>query len=157
MAEDAPSASPPELTEEQIAELKQAFNEFDNDGSGTITTKELGYAMRAMGMNPTEQELLDLINEFDTDGSGQIEFPEFCNMMSHKIGLDNDEELIRSAFRVMDKKGTGTITSAEFRFLMTNIGDKISHEEFDMLIGEADRDGDGYLDYEEFVQLMTSK
>lgn len=66
-----------ELTEEQIAELKQAFNEFDNDGSGTITTKELGYAMRAMGMNPTEQELLDLINEFDTDGSGQIEFPEF--------------------------------------------------------------------------------
>ena len=52
-----------ELTEEQIAELKQAFNEFDNDGSGTITTKELGYAMRAMGMNPTEQELLDLINE----------------------------------------------------------------------------------------------
>ena len=52
-----------ELTEEQIAELKQAFNEFDNDGSGTITTKELGYAMRAMGMNPPEQELLDLINE----------------------------------------------------------------------------------------------
>ncbi|TRY75206.1 hypothetical protein TCAL_04610 [Tigriopus californicus] len=149
---------PPELTEEQIAELKQAFNEFDKDGSGNITTKELGYAMRAMGMNPTEQELLDLINEFDTDGSGQIEFPEFCNMMSHKIGrYDNDEDLIRSAFRVMDKKGTGTITSAEFRFLMTNIGDKISHEEFDMLIGEADRDGDGYLDYEEFVQLMTSK
>lgn len=54
---------PPELTEEQIAELKQAFNEFDKDGSGNITTKELGYAMRAMGMNPTEQELLDLINE----------------------------------------------------------------------------------------------
>ena len=52
-----------DLTTEQIAELKEAFNEFDNDGSGTITTKELGYAMRAMGMNPTEQELVDLINE----------------------------------------------------------------------------------------------
>lgn len=52
-----------DLTSEQIAELKEAFNEFDNDGSGTITTKELGYAMRAMGMNPTEQELVDLINE----------------------------------------------------------------------------------------------
>ena len=32
-------------------------------GGGTINTTELGYAMRAMGMNPTEQELLDLINE----------------------------------------------------------------------------------------------
>ena len=51
------------MSEQQIAELKQAFNEFDVDGGGTINTTELGYAMRAMGMNPTEQELLDLINE----------------------------------------------------------------------------------------------
>ena len=52
-----------DLSEEQIAELKQAFNEFDIDGGGTISTKELGYAMKALGMNPTEPELLDLINE----------------------------------------------------------------------------------------------
>ena len=51
------------MSEEQIAELKQAFNEFDADGGGSINTGELGYAMRAMGMNPTEAELLDLINE----------------------------------------------------------------------------------------------
>ena len=46
------------LSEEQVAELKQAFNEFDVDGGGTISTHELGWAMRAMGMNPTESELL---------------------------------------------------------------------------------------------------
>ena len=51
------------LTEEQVAELREAFNEFDTDGGGTITTRELGYAMRAMGMNPTENELLELIAE----------------------------------------------------------------------------------------------
>ena len=51
------------FSEEQIAELRQAFNEFDVDGGGTINTRELGWAMRAMGMNPTEAELLDLINE----------------------------------------------------------------------------------------------
>ena len=54
---------PHNLTEEQVAELRQAFNEFDADGGGTISTRELGFCMRAMGMNPTEQELLDLINE----------------------------------------------------------------------------------------------
>ena len=53
------------LSEEQVAELKQAFDEFDVDGGGTINTKELGYAMRAMGMNPTEPEILDLINEVE--------------------------------------------------------------------------------------------
>ena len=51
------------LGEEQLAELKQAFDEFDVDGGGTINTKELGFAMRAMGMNPTEGEILDLLNE----------------------------------------------------------------------------------------------
>ena len=50
------------LSEEQVAELKQAFNEFDIDGGGTISTQELGWAMRAMGMNPTEGELLGLIS-----------------------------------------------------------------------------------------------
>ena len=48
---------------------------FDADGGGTISTRELGYAMRSMGMNPTEAELLEMINEFDTDGSGQVQSP----------------------------------------------------------------------------------
>ena len=51
------------LSKEQIAELKEAFNEFDADQGGTINTRELGYAMRSLGMNPTETELLDIINE----------------------------------------------------------------------------------------------
>ena len=55
------------LTAEQIGELKQAFNEFDVDGGGTINTRELGYAMRSLGMNPTEAEILDLINEVTSD------------------------------------------------------------------------------------------
>ena len=53
-------------------------------------------------------------------------------MMAIKMGhggSDGDEELIRMAFRVLDKDGSGTITSSEFRHLMTNIGDKLSASE----------------------------
>ena len=45
------------LSEEQIAEFKEAFSLFDKDGDGTITTKELGTVMRSLGQNPTEAEL----------------------------------------------------------------------------------------------------
>ena len=47
-----------QLTEEQIAEFKEAFSLFDKDGDGTITTKELGTVMRSLGQNPTEAELM---------------------------------------------------------------------------------------------------
>ncbi len=57
-----------QLTEEQIAEFKEAFSLFDKDGDGTITTKELGTVMRSLGQNPTEAELADMINEVDVDG-----------------------------------------------------------------------------------------
>merc|ERR1711860_357300 len=66
-----------QLTEEQIAEFKEAFSLFDKDGDGTITTKELGTVMRSLGQNPTEAELQDMINEVDADGNGTIDFPEF--------------------------------------------------------------------------------
>ena len=63
------------MTEEQIAEFKEAFTLFDKDGDDTITTKELGTVMQSLGQNPTEAELQDMINVVDADGNGTIDFP----------------------------------------------------------------------------------
>ena len=50
-----------QLTEEQIAEFREAFKLFDKDGDGAITTKELGTVMRSLNLNPTEAELQDMV------------------------------------------------------------------------------------------------
>ena len=52
-----------QLSKEQVEELRQAFDLFDKDKGGSISTRELGFTMRAMGMNPTEAEILDLLCE----------------------------------------------------------------------------------------------
>ena len=105
------------LTDEQIAEFKEAFALFDKDGDGTITTKELGTVMRSLGQNPTEAELQDMINEVDADGNGTIDFPEFCTLMARKMKDTDSEEELKEAFRVFDKDGNGFISAAELRHM----------------------------------------
>lgn len=77
-----------QLTEEQIAEFKEAFSLFDKDGDGTITTKELGTVMRSLGQNPTEAELQDMINEVDADGKYQGNSSlQGALLMGYQVGL----------------------------------------------------------------------
>ena len=145
------------LTEEQIAEFKEAFSLFDKDGDGTITTKELGTVMRSLGQNPTEAELQDMINEVDADGNGTIDFPEFLSLMARKIkDTDTDEELFE-AFKVFDRDDNGLNSAAELRDVMSNRGEKLKDEEVVAMIREADVDGDGHINYEEFVRMMMAK
>lgn len=125
--------------------------------AGTITTKELGTVMRSLGQNPTEAELMDMINEIDSDGNGTIDFPEFLTMMARKMKDTDSEEEILEAFKVFDKDGNGFISAAELRHIMTNLGEKLTDEEVDEMIREADIDGDGQINYEEFVKMMMSK
>ncbi|XP_065408466.1 calmodulin-like protein 3 isoform X2 [Chrysemys picta bellii] len=145
-----------QLTEEQIAEFKEAFSLFDKDGDGTITTSELGSIMRSLGQNPTEAELQDMIGELDPDGSGTIDFPEFLSMMARKMRDTDSEEEIREAFRVFDEDGNGYITVTELRHVMTNLGEKLTDEEADEMIKEANADSDGRVNYEDFVRMMAS-
>lgn len=60
----------------------------------------------------------------------------------------DSEEEIREAFRVFDKDGNGFISAAELRHVMTNLGEKLTDEEVDEMIREADIDGDGQVNYE---------
>jgi len=143
---DVIETSTDQLTEEQIAEFKEAFSLFDKDGDGTITTKELGTVMRSLGQNPTEAELQDMINEVDADGNGTIDFPEFLTLMARKMKDTDSEEEILEAFKVslcktrlfswvwmivqvFDKDGNGFISAAELRHVMTNLGEKLTDEE----------------------------
>ena len=87
------------LTEEQKQEIREAFDLFDTDGSGTIDAKELKVAMRALGFEPKKEEIKKMIADIDKDGSGTIDFEEFLQMMTAKMGERDSREEIMKAFR----------------------------------------------------------
>jgi len=145
-----------DLSDEQISEFKEAFSLFDMDGDGTITTKELGKVLRSLGQNPSEADLQDMLNEVDTDGNGTIDFHEFLTMMARKIKDTDSEEEIKEAFKVFDKDGNGFISAAELSHVMTHLGETLTDDEVAEMIREADIDGDGQINYDEFVKMMMS-
>jgi calmodulin len=70
-------------------------------------------------------------------------------MMARKVKDSGEsEEELREAFKVFDKDGNGSISAAELRHVMTNLGEKLTDEEVDEMIREADTDGDGQVNYE---------
>ncbi|CAL9077108.1 calmodulin-like [Musa acuminata AAA Group] len=144
------------LTDEQIIEFQEAFCLFDKDGDGCITLEELGTVIKSLGQDPSEEELQEMIREVDSDGNGTIEFGEFLNLMARKVKETNIEEELKEAFKVFDKDQNGFISATELRNVMINLGEKLTDEEVDQMIREADLDGDGQVNYEEFVRMMMA-
>ena len=145
------------LSEDKMSEFKEAFEIFDKDRDGYITTKELGDIMKNLGQSPSEAELQDMINEVDLDGNGTIDFKEFLGLMARKMKESDNEEEIIEAFKVFDRDGNGLISSDELLHVLNSLGEKLTIEEVDDLIKDADLDRDGYINYEEFVNLILNK
>ncbi|KAM7462880.1 hypothetical protein LguiA_031001 [Lonicera macranthoides] len=144
------------LNENQIVEFQEAFSLFDKDGDGCITVEELATVIRSLDQNPTEEELQDMLNEVDADGNGTIEFVEFLNLMAKKMKDNDVEEELKEAFKVFDKDQNGYISANELRHVMINLGEKLTDEEVEQMIMEADLDGDGQVNFDEFVKMMMT-
>lgn len=136
--------------------LEEAFNLFDKDGSGTISTSEFGMVLRAIGLNPSDQEINLLVKKLDKDGSGRLEFNEFRDFYKdYKTKHKNDREAIENAFKLFDRNGNGFIEAAELKAILSKCGQQLSDEEIEEMIDVADVDKDGKINYKEFAKFIT--
>ena len=100
----------PGLTEDEVEEIKEAFDLFDTDGSGTIDPKELKAAMQSLGFEAKNQTIFQMISDLDANQSGAIDFEEFLDMMTARMSDKDTREDISKVFRLFDDDQTGQIT-----------------------------------------------
>ncbi|KAL1555366.1 putative calcium-binding protein CML36 [Salvia divinorum] len=136
-------------------ELKQAFEMIDRDGDGKITKEELESLLSRLGAEPpSKEELSQMLSEVDRDGDGCITLEEF-----HAIGSafapSADSSELRHTFDFFDSDRDGKITAEELFSVFKTIGDaRCTLEECRRMIRGVDRNGDGFVCFEDFTRMM---
>ena len=149
------------LTEKEIAKIKRLFLALDEDGNGELSVDELKSILEDPRLKMSPDDISSLISEFDLDGSGTIDICEFLILMANRKNKDLIRKAIvlrsaiRKAFKSFDKDGNGYITRKEFKTVMRKCKGRVTEEQLDTMMKKADKNGDGRIDYDEFVMVMT--
>jgi calmodulin len=147
-----------DLPPEQIAILRKAFESFDSQKTGSISTETVAEILRLMGQPFNRETLEEMITEVDEDKSGRLEFEEFIILAAKFIVEDDEEALqkeLKEAFRLYDKEGNGFIPTSCLKEILRELDDQLSDADLDGMINEIDSDGSGTVDFDEFMEMMT--
>ena len=147
----------PGITEDDIDEIKEAFDLFDSDGSGTVEPREMKSAMQSLGFEAKGSTMFHVITELDKDGSGAIDFEEFIGMMVSKLSENESKAEIRSIFNIFDVDKTGHINIKNLKKIARDLGETVDDDELLDLIRKADSDNDGQVSFDDFYSVMTKK
>ncbi|XP_019740966.1 centrin-3 isoform X2 [Hippocampus comes] len=144
-----------ELSDEQKHEIREAFELFDTDKDNEIDYHELKVAMRALGFEVKKVDVMQILKDYDTRGTGKIAFEDFSEVVSDLILERDPKEEILKAFRLFDDDESGTISLRNLKRVARELGENTSDEELRSMIDAFDGDGDGEINQEEFLSIMS--
>ncbi|KRX07131.1 hypothetical protein PPERSA_09345 [Pseudocohnilembus persalinus] len=130
------------LTQDQIADYREAFQLFDKDSDGIIKTDQLGLLIRSLNHNPTNEEIKQYIQEVDPEETGQ--------------DIDHEQVLL-DAFSVFDKNKDGMCVTQELQAVLKQLGEKLTESECEEFIKLADPNDNKQFRYDELARLLTTK
>lgn len=146
------------LTEDEVLEIKEAFDLFDTDKSGQIDTNELKKALQQLGIDAKNQTLQNMLADIDKNGNQEIDFDEFIDMMTAKMSDKDTREDLQKVFELfIGDDNTDKIDIRHLKKVAKELNENMSDEELNEMITRADTDRDGKVSFEEFYNIMTKK
>jgi centrin-1 len=140
-----------------MLEIKEAFNVFDSEQSGTLDARELKAACTALNIKISKDEIRSLYQELSKDIKEKINYDEFFEIVSVRMPDRHTREYITTIFGYFDLDNSGKVSIRNLKKIAQEIGENLSDDELKEIMEEADRDGDGYIGFEDFFRIMKKR
>ena len=135
---------------------ERVFNHFDEDGTGTISPRELHICVRSMGGDLSESEAETVVILADSDGDGELGLEDFVRLMEGTKEEEEKVEELREAFKMYEmEEGCGRITPKSLKRVLGKLGQAKTMDECRSMIAHFDLNGDGVLSFDEFRIMMS--
>ena len=146
------------LSEEEICELREAFNIFDVNSEGTIDKDKLILLLFSLKQYPTKEELEETMKAQGLDKLEQINFDQFLKIIGKRVNTKKIDEDVyfRNLFDSMDRNKNGMISIHEIRYIILHSNENISEKDLELLMNNVDSDNDGLISFEEFLTFMKN-
>merc|ERR1712217_680860 len=144
-----------QLNEDQIKALRETFMALDGNGDGLLTANEMKEGLAKAGLKEIPPDLQQILEDVDSDGSGVIDYTEFLAATLDKRSYVK-EDVCWSAFCIFDRNGDGKISQDELKQVLgeNEVADVVGVLKIGELMKELDTSGDGYIDFQEFMEMM---
>ena len=142
------------LSEEALSEIKEIFDIFDSDKSGSIDRHELKVCLRSLGFDLTKQDILAIMKEKDPKGNGYLDFRSFSSVIAEKTAQRKPEEEYRKVFSLFDKENLGKINFKQLKRVNTELGGVFPDDQLESMIKQFDEDGDGFITVDDFIKIL---
>ena len=131
------------------------FRLYDEDKDGFVDLIYLAEMMRSAGAifldNELERPMETIRNNNGADIFTQKDYIELCLKFTNN---DETEEDLIEAFKFWDTDNSGRVSTDEIRRALTTLGDKLSEDEINALVKEADPNNIGAIDYEHYSKVL---
>lgn len=139
-----------QLSEKELEPLKKLFMALDKNGDGILSMEEISEGLKGRA---DQKEMLEIMQSMDTDGSGFVDYNEFAAAaLGEEVYLNSDKLL--QAFNMFDKDKSGKIDANEIKEAIGEAMAGVDEAIWIQMIKDADVNGDGQIDFDEFLKMM---